>query len=246
MWPWILMYHSVAAYERDPYLVTVRPEHLDAQLWWMRRRGLVGVGLGELLSTRRRGMVALTFDDGYRDFAEEAVPLLRRHGFRATVFVIAGLPGGHNRWDPDGEHKDLMTADEVRAVADAGMEIGAHGMTHVRLGAGADLDEEVAGSRAALTRVVGRPIPGFCYPYGAHDDAAVLAVRRAGFGYACATGRPARPGRFALPRTYVGDVDGALRLEAKRARHLVAEARGAVGTARSVPARTPAGAAGPG
>jgi peptidoglycan/xylan/chitin deacetylase (PgdA/CDA1 family) len=246
MWPWILMYHSVADHERDPYLVTVRPERLDAQLWWMRRRGLVGVGLGELLRTRRRGMVGLTFDDGYRDFADEAVPLLLRHGFRATVFVVAGLPGGHNRWDPDGERKDLMTADEIRAVADAGMEVGAHGMTHVPLNAGADLAGEVDRSRAVLTDLVRRPVPGFCYPYGTHDDAAVRAVRRAGFRYACATGRPPRPGRFALPRTYVGDVDGVLRLEAKRARHLVAEARDAVGPMRSVAAPSPATAAGPG
>jgi peptidoglycan/xylan/chitin deacetylase (PgdA/CDA1 family) len=237
MWPWILMYHSVTAYERDPYLVTVHPERLDAQLWWMRRRGLVGVGVEELLTERRRGMVGLTFDDGYRDFADEAVPLLRRHGFSATVFVVAGLPGGHN---------DLMTPDEVRAVADAGMEVGAHGATHVRLGAGADLAAEVDGSRRVLEEVVRRPVTGFCYPYGAHDDAAAHAVRRAGFAYACATGRPHRPGRFALPRTYVGDRDGAPRLAAKRARHLVAEARDAVGTSRPVPTREPTPGPGPG
>jgi peptidoglycan/xylan/chitin deacetylase (PgdA/CDA1 family) len=232
MWPWILMYHSVTDYEHDPYLVTVRPERLDAQLRWIRRRGLVGVGVGELLAGRRRGAVGLSFDDGYRDFASEAVPLLRRHGFRATVFVLAGLPGGHNRWDPDGERKDLMTADEVRAVADAGMEVASHGLTHVALTEGADLAREVGDSRWMLEDVVHRPVTGFCYPYGAHDDAAVRAVRRAGFGYACATGRPPRPGRFALPRTYVGDRDGVPRLEAKRARHLLAEARDAVDPAR--------------
>jgi peptidoglycan/xylan/chitin deacetylase (PgdA/CDA1 family) len=246
MWPWILMYHSITDYGRDPYLVTVRPERLDAQLRWMRRRGLVGVGLGELLARPRRGMVGLTFDDGYRDFLEEAVPLLHRHGFSATVFVVAGLPGGHNRWDPDGERKDLMTADEVRAAADAGMEIGAHGLTHLPLDAGADLVAEVDRSRAVLTDLVRSPVTGFCYPYGAHDEAAVRAVRRAGFGYACATGRPPLPGRFALPRTYVGDRDGVLRLEAKRARHLAAEARDALGPTWSLSAASTATAPGSG
>jgi peptidoglycan/xylan/chitin deacetylase (PgdA/CDA1 family) len=235
MWPWILMYHSVADHERDPYLITVRPERLDAQLSWMRRRGLVGVGVGELLTTRRRGAVGLTFDDGYRDFATEAVPLLRRYGFRATVFVVAGLPGGHNRWDPDGERKDLMTADEVRAVAEAGMEVGAHGLTHVPLASGADLSREVGGSRWMLEDVVRAPVTGFCYPYGSHDETATRAVRQAGFSSACATGRPPLPGPFALPRTYVGDRDGVPRLEAKRARHLLSEARAAVpsGAARA-------------
>ena len=48
--------------------------------------------------------------------------------------------------------------------------------------------------------------------------------------YACATGRPPRPGPFALPRSYIGDRDGVPRLEAKRARHLLSEARTAVGS----------------
>ena len=111
------------------------------------------------------------------------------------------------------------------------MEIGSHGLTHVPLTGGADLAREVGASRWMLEDVVHRPVTGFCYPYGSHDDEAVRAVRGAGYGYACATGRPPRRDRFALPRTYVGDRDGVPRLEAKRARHLLAEARDAVGPA---------------
>jgi peptidoglycan/xylan/chitin deacetylase (PgdA/CDA1 family) len=242
--PWILMYHSVAEYEHDPYLVTVRPERLDAQLAWLRRSGLVGVGVGDLLAARRRGaargLVGLTFDDGYRDFASTVVPLLRRHGFGATVYVVAGLLGGHNHWDPDGERKDLMTADEVAEVAAAGMEVGAHGMTHVPLAGSsgtADLVREVAESRRILEDVVHGPVSGFCYPYGAHDDRAVAAVVAAGYDHACATGRPADPGRHALPRTYVGERDGAQRLAAKGARHVAAEIRGGAGPRRAADRR---------
>ncbi len=227
------MYHSVAPYEHDPYLVTVRPERLDAQFRCLRRAGLRGVGVGDLLAARRRGaargLVGLTFDDGYRDFAHTVVPLLRRHGFGATVYVVAGLLGGTNLWDPDGERKDLMTADEVAGVAAEGIEIGAHGMTHVPLSGsiGApELAREVGESRRVLGDLVPRPVAGFCYPYGAHDDRAVAAVRAAGYEHACATGRPDDPGPLALPRTYVGDRDGALRLVAKRGRHAGAEARG--------------------
>ncbi|NMO92390.1 polysaccharide deacetylase family protein [Actinomycetospora sp. TBRC 11914] len=238
------MYHSVTPYERDPHQVTVHPERLDAQFTWLRRGGLVGVGVGTLLAARRRGaargLVGLTFDDGYRDFADTVVPILHRHGFGATVYVLPGLFGGHNHWDPDGERKDLMTADEVAAVAGEGVEIGAHGMTHVPLDAPiaeADLVREVGESRQALEDVVRQPVTGFCYPYGAHDERAVAAVRAAGYGHACATGRPPAPGDLALPRTYVGDRDGAVRLAAKWARHTAAERREGGGT--RLPRREP-------
>jgi peptidoglycan/xylan/chitin deacetylase (PgdA/CDA1 family) len=248
--PWILMYHSVAEYEHDPYLVTVRPARLDAQLAWLRRAGLAGVGVGELLAARRRGaargLVGLTFDDGYTDFADTVVPLLRRHGFGATVYVVAGLFGGHNRWDPDGERKDLMTADEVAAVAGQGIEVGAHGLTHVPL-TGAiervDLVREVEESRRVLEDVVHGPVRGFCYPYGAHDDRSIAAVAAAGYDHACATGRPPDPGPLALPRTYVGDRDGAPRLAAKWTRHVAADLRGAAGAHRASDRRPPRPAA---
>ena len=249
MTPWILMYHSVADYERDPYLVTVRPARLDAQLTWLRRAGLVGVGVADLLAASQRGaargLVGLTFDDGYRDFATTVVPLLRRHGFGATVYVVAGRLDGGNDWDPEGERKDLMTAGEVAAVAAEGIEVGAHGMTHVPLTGpigDARLADEVAESRRVLADVVHRRVTGFCYPYGAHDDRAVAAVRAAGYDHACATGRPPGPGPLALPRTYVGDRDGPLRLAAKWGRHAVAEGREAAGARRAPGIRRPAGA----
>jgi peptidoglycan/xylan/chitin deacetylase (PgdA/CDA1 family) len=240
------MYHSVAPYRHDPYQVTVHPTRLDAQLRSLRRAGLTGVGVTTLLAACRRGsgrgLVGLTFDDGYRDFASTVVPLLHRHGFGATVYVLPGLFGGHNHWDPDGERKDLMTADEITAVADEGMEVGAHGMTHVRLAAPideADLEREVGESRRVLEDVVHRPVRGFCYPYGVHDDRAVEAVRAAGYDHACATGRPPVPGHLALPRTYVGDRDGALRLSAKWARHAAAELREPWGVGAHAPRPEP-------
>ncbi len=125
--PAVLMYHSVTPYQDDPYLVTVSPARFEAQLRWLRRRGLRGVSVAELLAARERGsghdLVGLTFDDGYADFVEHALPALTRHGCTATVFVIAGRLGGDNAWDAEGPRKPLMTARQVRQAADAGIEI---------------------------------------------------------------------------------------------------------------------------
>lgn len=222
--PYVLMYHSVAAYSEDPYLVTVSPERFDRQLRWLRDRGLRGVSMRELTAAaaagRARGLVGLTFDDGYADFAENALPALRRHGCTATVFVIAGRMGGSNEWDPEGPRKSLMTAEQVREVAGAGMEIGSHGLRHRRLSAlpEPELREEVRGSGELLAEITGGDVGGFCYPYGDLSGPVVAEVRRS-YDYACAIWRSGLSGRHALPRTYVGDRDESLRLLAKQLRH---------------------------
>lgn len=216
------MYHSVTAHGDDPYQVTVSPGRLDEQLGRLRRRGLRGVGVGELLAARAvgadRALVGLTFDDGYRDFAGNAVPLLRAHGCTATVFVLPGRLGGENDWDPLGPRRPLLDAAAIRWAADAGMEIASHGLTHTDLTRvdGAWLTAEVAESRARLTELTGRTVHGFCYPYGAVDRRAADAVRRAGYRYACATA-PDRmlSGVFALPRVHIGQDDTDWRFTAK-------------------------------
>ncbi|MET9367954.1 polysaccharide deacetylase family protein [Streptomyces griseoflavus] len=223
--PWVAMYHSVGDCSDDPYRITVTPERLQRQLGWLRRRGLRGVSVAELLAARARGegrgLVGLTFDDGYTDFLTTALPLLRRFHCGATLFVLPGRLGGDNEWDPLGPRKPLLTADGIRRVAEAGVEIGSHGLTHVDLTRADDatLTAEVAGSRARLEELTGAPVAGFCYPYGTVDARAVEAVREAGYAYACAIDPGPLTGPHALPRAHVGQDDTALRLHLKLKLH---------------------------
>ena len=222
--PMVLMYHSVQPYTEDPYLVTVGPLRFEQQMRWLSRRGLRGVSMAELLAARAagagKGLVGLTFDDGYADFAEYALPVLRHYGFTATVFVIAGRLGADNVWDPAGPRKPLLDATQVRRLAEAGVEIGSHGLMHISLPAAHDaLDAETSGSRRILQDITGQPAGGFCYPYGQLDAAVVSAVRAAGYDYGCAIWPSEYAGRHALPRTYIGDADTAPRLWGKAMRH---------------------------
>src|ERR1035441_9034507 len=131
---------------------------------------------------------------------------------------FAGRRGGTNEWD-EGPSWPLMSADEVGKLAAAGIEIGSHSGTHIRL-AGAtagQLAAEVGASRTALAELVGAEIRGFCYPCGSMDAAARRAVADAGYDYACAVETPlADIGLLALPRIYVGQQDGAARMAVKR------------------------------
>ena len=221
--PYILMYHSVARLRQpadDPFHITVTPDRFEGQLAWLTRRGLRGVSIRELLAAEdRRGLVGLTFDDGYADFPRNALPALLRHGFTATVYVVAGRIGGANDWETTGPAKPLMEQSALLECAEAGMEIGSHGLRHAHL---TRLDSAVAAheitqSRRLLADLLGVPIAGYCYAYGDHGAREVDLVRAAGYDYACAVEPSHLRGRYALPRTYIGQADGAVRLTAKRA-----------------------------
>nr|WP_186001004.1 polysaccharide deacetylase family protein [Streptomyces sp. IB201691-2A2] len=216
---WVAMYHSVGDCSDDPYRITVSPDRLDRQLGWLRRRGLRGVSMADLLAARARGegrdLVGLTFDDGYADFTDNALPVLRRWDCGATVFVLPGRLGGTNEWDPLGPRKPLLTADGIRELADTeGLEIASHGLTHVDLTEADDalLGAEVGGSRALLSELTGREVLGFCYPYGTVDQRVADVVRAAGYDYACAIDPGPLTGPFALPRVHIGENDTSWRL----------------------------------
>jgi peptidoglycan/xylan/chitin deacetylase (PgdA/CDA1 family) len=222
--PLVLMYHSVSPYVEDPHEVTITPHRFERHMQWLRNRGLRGVSMAELLSAtadgRSRGLVGLTFDDGYEDFVTFAMPVLQQYGFTATIFVLAGRLGGEDEWNRPAPEKALLTADQVLQTAQCGMEIGSHGLEHVSLREAGDaqLNVETARSRAILQELTGQQIQGFCYPWGHLDDRVVKAVRAARYDYACAIGPSPAIGRHAIPRTFVHDRDTTWRLDAKRVR----------------------------
>lgn len=222
--PQVLMYHSVSRSEGDYDPLCTSPERFEAQMLYIKRHNLRGVSMRELYSAMSfgdtRGLVGLTFDDGYEDFLGTAVPTLEKLGFSATVFVVAGMLGKENTWEHgDGPRSRLrlLEADGVREVLERGMEVGSHSVTHPRL-SGLDsetLIHEVGDSRQILSEIVNAPIEGFCYPYGALDGAAVQAARGVGYVYAVATKKQVEGGLYDWPRTYVGEKDSPLRLGAK-------------------------------
>ncbi|MGW6458600.1 polysaccharide deacetylase family protein [Streptomyces sp. NPDC055078] len=224
--PWVLMYHSISDPADDPYGIVVAPDRLDLQLGRLRRRGLTGVGVAALLRAhaegRAQGLVGLTFDDGYADFLDAALPVLRHHGCTATLFVLPGRLDGSNAWDLEGPRRPLLDGDGIRAAAESGTEIASHGLYHVDLTdtEGDVLRQETWRSREWLRELTGTAPEGFCYPYGTVDARVVQAVRDAGYSYGCAIRPPAElAGPYALARTHISQADRGARLRVKRLRH---------------------------
>jgi len=184
----VLMYHEIGPHRAGSRLNHWRvfPEDFARQMALLAERGYRSVALRDLLDGRQAPggkPVVLTFDDGYDGVLTRALPVLKVHGFSATVFVLSKKLGGVNDWDGETPADALLSSDGVRALHAAGVEIGSHGATHRALPelSDADLAAEVAGSKAALEAVTGAPVVSFCYPYGAFDERSVSAVRKAGY-----------------------------------------------------------------
>ncbi len=212
--PRILMYHAVCPSRGNPNDIFTAPALFEAQMRYLKRHKLRGVSIRELNRAMSVGnaknLVGLTFDDGYEHLLDSALPVLESQGFSATVFVVAGMMGKDNDWEfyhAPRPSMNILGIEGVRQLAERGMEVGSHSMSHTRLPAAnpEQLEEEVYGSRQVLSEVLGEEVDGFSYPYGAIDGASVNAVRGARYDYACATIRRVERNTYDLPRVVVAE-----------------------------------------
>jgi peptidoglycan/xylan/chitin deacetylase (PgdA/CDA1 family) len=141
---------------------------------------------------RLRGRpVVITFDDGYRDCINYAVPVLRQYGFTAVFYLVAGLMGQPSRWlrPIKGFELDLIDWGTARELAEAGYQIGSHTSSHPHL---ADLspeacEAELCQSRQILQQHLHRPVRHLAFPFGSFDESVRALAARAGYRSACTT-----------------------------------------------------------
>lgn len=201
----ILTYHSI-----DPTdsVVSVRPAVFRRQVEWLARSGPPVVSVEQLLLLPPdRPAVALTFDDGFENFATHAWPVLRAHGMPVTLFVPTDWVGRESAWDACGlpvPVLPLLGWDELSRLGEEGVELGSHTRSHpllTRIDA-ARLADEMEGSAQRLAEACGRPPAGIAYPYG-DVNATVTAAAAAHYRFGCTTRVQllgAAPAPLLLPR----------------------------------------------
>jgi peptidoglycan/xylan/chitin deacetylase (PgdA/CDA1 family) len=200
----VLMYHSLSRGSgvwRNPRVAAAR---LADQLELFRSLGYELAGLTEALAFRARdpsrAVVALTFDDGYRDFLDAALPVLDAVGARATLYIPTMYIGSAAYW-LGAEARSLprlLSWPELQECVDAGcVEIGSHSHSHSHLDTlSVDaLGAEVVRSKLLLEDGLQVPVSSFCYPHGYHSRAVREAVRGADYDNACEVGRHLRAAR---------------------------------------------------
>ena len=220
--PLVLAYHAIGdvPLTRDWYRLFVRPKdlrrHIERLREWRYRTTTFGELAEAVANGGGAGMVALTFDDGFADNATLLAPLLDELNAKATVFVISGRLGQAHHEVPWAR---MMTEAQVRELHSAGIEIGAHTVTHP------DLTtvpyetalEELTASKARLEDVVSAPVTVAAYPYGAADERVIAACETAGYVAACRTsGRGSWSEPLNLPRQDVGNRQSAFAFYLKR------------------------------
>jgi peptidoglycan/xylan/chitin deacetylase (PgdA/CDA1 family) len=228
----ILMYHSISDNlfgKSHPYFqINTLPEVFSQQMRWLRNSGYRTTGLTEVLTGLQTGkdlskMVVITFDDGYRDFYTDALPILKQCGFTATIFLatdrILNTPARI-------EGADYLTWKDVRELHGEGICFGSHTVTHPDLRSlGPDqIEYELGRSKEIIEDRLGVGVESFSYPHGFPEEdkdyARYLEDVLCNLGYdegvSTILGRASKKSnRFFLPRLPVNSLDDLLFFQAK-------------------------------
>ena len=219
----ILFYHRVSD---DEDALAVAPRRFREQMELLAAAGYEVVDLCQAAGLLAAGRslhrtIALNFDDGYRDVAENALPVLEKLGFPATVFIATSVTEGTASFAWYRRQPPLLTWEEIAELERSGsLRFGAHSVTHPNLLAleAESARREIAGSKLALEAKLGREVEAFCYPAGLFSDRDRGFVADAGFRLAvsCEPGVN-RPGGdpLALYRRQIDARDSLLDFRAK-------------------------------
>lgn len=219
----ILMYHSIDIQRAGPYRRwVVSPERFHQHMAVLaagRYRPLTMRAVADCLLGLHplpKRSVAITFDDGLRDFASGAVPVLEYFGYASTLFVVADRVGKTANWlAPLGQgERAMLNWDELRQLTMRGVEIGAHTMSHPQLDILRNMvaRQQIIESKAVLERELRCPVHSFAYPHGYATPAIRALVAAAGFHSACRVGHAlsaTSEDRFALSRIIMTEDIGA-------------------------------------
>lgn len=190
----VLTYHSIDA---SGSVISKSRSEFKIEMELLREIGFRAVSLGTFLAELRENgkpaekTVVLTFDDGFRNFYEDALPVLNSCGFGATVFLVAAFCGKHNDWEgnpPELPRCELMSWSDIREAASAGIEFGSHTMTHKNL-ARLQPDEikaELIDSQKLIEDKLGKKVTTFAYPFGEYNDFVKRSASRY-YDAACST-----------------------------------------------------------
>jgi peptidoglycan/xylan/chitin deacetylase (PgdA/CDA1 family) len=192
----VLYYHRIADDGANPW--TVSNAMFVRQIRWLQERFEM-VSLDEVQSRICHGYnpqpcVSITFDDGYADNCQQAVPWLIRQRVPCTYFVTVRNVLNEEPFSHDlvmGRPLAPNTLEQLRAMAMAGIEIGVHAYTHADLGAIVDprlLHYEVVAAKEDLQAALGRSVRYFAFPYGLHanlNPAAFELAKTAGYAGVC-------------------------------------------------------------
>jgi peptidoglycan/xylan/chitin deacetylase (PgdA/CDA1 family) len=180
----VLLYHHVADTD-EPRRYYVSPENFDEQISSLKDWGYTAIPLSLLVEAMLNGAelpprpVVITFDDGYRDVYQNALPVMQRYGFVGTIYIIMDQIGVGG----------YLNAKQIAQLIEQGWELGSHSQTHANLRkSGVSIEKELTGSKETLELLFDTPVRSFSYPYGSATPAITQLVKASGYRSAVGIG----------------------------------------------------------
>jgi peptidoglycan/xylan/chitin deacetylase (PgdA/CDA1 family) len=214
----ILLYHSVNGTSEPRFKKwTIHPASFAAHMQYLHDQHYTPLTVTQWLQLMldQHGRlperpIVISFDDGYTDFLVNAVPILQRYEFGATLYVVTKYVGQSSAWlhGQGAGDRSMLTWAQLAEVSAAGIECGAHSHTHVQLDTVPlpEAREEIVRSKSEMEQHLNRPVETFAYPFGYHNVAVRELVQDAGFTSACAVKHALSTvddDRFALSRIII-------------------------------------------
>jgi peptidoglycan/xylan/chitin deacetylase (PgdA/CDA1 family) len=172
----VLCYHQINP--DGPGRFTVTPQQLDAQLRYLIREGFTFIHARDLVSDRTlpERPLLLTFDDGYLDNLEHAQPVLRRHGAKATIFIVTAYAGDRAQWNADGAA--LMSPRQLRELDPNLVELALHSHWHRAFGtlSADEIEDDLQRNLAFFREHDLSMTPVLAYPYGSRPRPALESL----------------------------------------------------------------------
>ncbi len=195
----ILMYHSISKMPRGTLMrsLHISPRRFVLQMYLLKILGYRGVSISELhlqmKSSKAEKVIGITFDDGYKNNLHNALPILKKLGFTATIYLVSQNISGSNKWDNDKgiTKQKMLNENDINKWIKNGMEIGSHTRNHTDLlNCNKEIaKQEIIKSKSDLEERFKIPINHFCYPYGNFNDDIINLTKEAGYHSATTTNR---------------------------------------------------------